>query len=47
VRVAQTDSRGGAQVLGHGSQAVACGTASCASQVLDRCARPLPAAPRR
>jgi hypothetical protein len=34
------------QELGRGVQAVApSGGASCASQVLDRCARPLPAAP--
>jgi hypothetical protein len=30
------------EILGRGAQAVARGAARCASQVLDRCARPLP-----
>jgi hypothetical protein len=30
-----------------GAQAIALGGARCASKVLNRCARPLPAAPRR
>jgi hypothetical protein len=43
-RGAQADARG-AQVPGRGAQDFACGTARCALQVLDRCARPLSAAP--
>jgi hypothetical protein len=43
-RGAQADARGGAQELDRGAQAAARGAARCASQVLDRCARPLPAA---
>jgi hypothetical protein len=41
----QVDARVGAQVLNRGAQAVAHGAARCASQVFDRGARPLPAAP--
>jgi hypothetical protein len=36
-----------AVVIHCGAQAVARGSARCASEVLGRCARPLPAAPRR
>jgi hypothetical protein len=42
-RVAQANARGATQILDRGGQAVACG--SCLSQVLDRGAEPLPAAP--
>jgi hypothetical protein len=40
---AQADARGATQVLDHGGQAVERG--SCLSHLLDRGARPLPAAP--
>jgi hypothetical protein len=43
-RGVHSDARSGAQVLDRGAQAVARGAACCASQVLSRCARPLPGA---
>jgi hypothetical protein len=44
-RGAQADALGAAQVLDRGAQAAARAAARCAPQVLDRCARPLPAVP--
>jgi hypothetical protein len=44
-RFAQADVRGTKQVLNRGAQALAREAQRCTSQVLGRCARPLPAAP--
>jgi hypothetical protein len=43
-RGAQADARGTSLVLGRGAQALTRGGAHCASHVLDRSARPFPAA---
>ena len=43
INVTQADARGAAKVLNRGAQVVASGAAPCASQVLDRCARPFSA----
>jgi hypothetical protein len=46
-RGVQADACSCAQVLGRIAEAAACGAARYASQELDRCVRPVPAAPRR